>query len=55
MKLLSDAALKAGADTTFSAQEAAEAQTELAKAGLSVEQIMGGALAGTLSWRRLAV
>jgi TP901 family phage tail tape measure protein len=49
MKLLSDAALKAGADTTFSAQEAAEAQTELAKAGLTVEQIMGGALAGTLS------
>ncbi len=49
MKQLSDAALKAGADTTFSASEAAQAQTELAKAGLSVDQILGGALAGTLS------
>src|SRR4051812_15620253 len=33
-------ALKAGADTKFSALEAAQAQTELAKGGLSVAQIM---------------
>lgn len=48
MKQLSDQALQAGADTSFSASEAAQAQTELAKAGLSVDQILGGALTGTL-------
>lgn len=49
MKLLSDAALKAGADTVFSASEAANAQTELAKAGVSTNDILKGGLTGTLS------
>lgn len=42
-------ALKAGADTKFSALEAAKAQTELAKGGLSVAQIMKGGLKGALA------
>jgi len=45
---LREAALKAGADTVFSASEAATAQGELAKAGVSVADILGGALAGSL-------
>jgi len=42
-------ALKAGADTKFSALEAAEAQTELAKGGLKVRQIMRGGLNSALA------
>jgi TP901 family phage tail tape measure protein len=42
-------ALKAGADTKFSALEAAAAQTELAKGGLSVQQIMRGGLRSALA------
>jgi TP901 family phage tail tape measure protein len=46
---LSEAAIDAGADTVFSATEAAGAQTELAKAGLSVKNILTGGLTGSLS------
>jgi TP901 family phage tail tape measure protein len=49
MGQLSAAALQAGKDTTFSASEAAKAEAELAKAGLSASQILGGALKGSLS------
>lgn len=45
---LSEAALKAGEDTVFSASEAAKAQAELAKAGVEVSDILGGALLGSL-------
>lgn len=48
MTSLSDAALKAGEDTVFSATEAAAAQEELAKAGVSTADILGGALTGSL-------
>lgn len=46
---LADAALEAGADTAYSATEAANAQEELAKAGLSVSEIVGGSLNGALA------
>lgn len=46
---LSEAALDAGADTAYSAREAADAQEELAKAGLSVSEIIGGSLNGALA------
>jgi TP901 family phage tail tape measure protein len=49
MQKLSDLALKLGADTTFSANEAADAMLELAKAGISTKDIMGGGVAGTLT------
>lgn len=42
-------ALQLGADTTFSASEAAAAMEELAKAGLSVDQIMNGAADATVA------
>lgn len=45
---LSDLALKAGADTAFSAKEAAEGMSELVKAGLTTEQILEGGLMGSL-------
>lgn len=48
-KKLGAAALEAGADTAYSASEAAGAQEELAKAGLSVTEIIGGGLHGALS------
>lgn len=48
MAELSEAALKAGEDTIFSATEAAKAQEELAKAGVSTSDILGGGLAGSL-------
>jgi len=41
-------ALKAGADTVFSAKDAAMAQVELAKAGLTTGQILGGGLDASL-------
>jgi TP901 family phage tail tape measure protein len=43
------AALKAGADTQYSATEAAQGITEMAKAGVSAKDIMGGGLTGVLS------
>ncbi|CAN7520376.1 phage tail tape measure protein [Microbacterium maritypicum] len=46
---LGEAALEAGADTAFSAREAADAEEELAKAGLSVAEIVGGSLNGALA------
>lgn len=48
-KRLGEAALEAGADTAYSAKEAAAAEEELAKAGLSVDAIVGGSLNGSLA------
>lgn len=48
MGQLRQAALDAGAATMYSATEAADAETELAKAGLNASQILGGALKGSL-------
>jgi len=45
---LRQAALDAGADTAFSATEAAAAVEELAKAGVSTSEILSGGLAGSL-------
>ena len=45
---LRKAALDAGASTVFSATEAANAVENLAKAGVSAEDILGGGLAGSL-------
>ena len=42
MEKLRASALKAGEDTSFSATQAAEAQTALAKAGVSTADILGG-------------
>jgi TP901 family phage tail tape measure protein len=49
MVLLREAALEAGAETVFSATEAAGAINELAKAGVSTKDILGGGLTGALS------
>lgn len=49
MDALSETALDLGAKTKFSAREAAQAEVELAKAGLSTADILGGALKGSLS------
>ncbi|MET4095109.1 phage tail tape measure protein [Arthrobacter sp. UYCu712] len=49
MGLLRESAIKAGADTSFSAKEAADAISELAKAGVTTKDILGGGLAGALS------
>lgn len=46
---LRQAALDAGAATVFSASEAAQAEAELAKAGVKTADILGGALTGSLS------
>lgn len=46
---LSASAVQAGVDTVFTATKAANAQTELAKAGVSVTDILGGALTGSLA------
>lgn len=48
MGQLRDAALAAGKATVFSASEAATAEAELAKAGVSVKDILGGGLVGAL-------
>lgn len=48
MSKLSDAALEAGARTVFSAEEAANAIEELAKAGVSTADILSGGLDGAL-------
>jgi TP901 family phage tail tape measure protein len=49
MKGLSKFAMKMGADTVFSANEAASAMLELGRAGVSTADISGGALAAALS------
>lgn len=49
MEELEQAALAAGKATSFSATEAGKAQEELAKAGISTADILGGALSGALS------
>ena len=49
MELLRQAAIDAGADTAFSAKEAAQGIDELAKAGVSTKDILSGGLAGALS------
>lgn len=49
MAKLKQQALQAGAATKYSALQAAQAQTELAKGGLSVQQILGGGLKGALA------
>lgn len=48
MEALREAAIQAGADTAFSASEAAQGIEELAKAGVSTADILGGGLAGAL-------
>lgn len=48
MDLLREAALQAGADTAFSATEAASAIENLAKAGVSTKDILDGGLSGAL-------
>lgn len=48
MDLLRTAAIEAGSSTVFTAKEAANAIEELAKAGVSTADIIGGALAGSL-------
>ncbi|WP_018188153.1 phage tail tape measure protein [Microbacterium sp. 77mftsu3.1] len=45
---LRDAAIEAGAATVFSATESANAIEEMAKAGLSAKDILGGGLTGSL-------
>jgi TP901 family phage tail tape measure protein len=49
MDKLRAAALKAGADTVFSASQAADAEAELVKAGVSVSDVLGGALLGSMN------
>lgn len=49
MAQLRDAAVRAGADTAYSATEAAGAITELSKAGVSTTDILNGGLNGALS------
>lgn len=46
---LRKSALQAGKETKFSATEAAKAQGELVKAGISTADVLGGALTGTLA------
>ena len=47
--LLGDQALKLGSQTKFTATEAAQAQRELAKAGVELTDILGGGLQGALA------
>lgn len=49
MDELRKAAIKAGADTVYSASEAAGAIEELAKAGVSTKDILAGGLSGSLN------
>lgn len=48
MELLRQAAMEAGADTQYSATEAAQGVEELAKAGVSTADILAGGLTGAL-------
>jgi len=49
MNQLSAAALQAGKATAFTGTEAADAEGELVKAGVSVKDVLGGALQGSLN------
>lgn len=49
MELLRNAAIKAGADTAYSGEEAARGIEELAKAGVSTKDILNGGLNGALA------
>ena len=49
MKQFNDAAIKAGAETAYSASEAADAIGELSKAGVSTKDILNGGLTGALN------
>lgn len=49
MDLLREAAIRTGADTAFSAEEAAQAIEEMAKAGVSTTDILNGGLDGALA------
>jgi TP901 family phage tail tape measure protein len=49
MGVLREAILQAGADTQYSATEAADAVTALSKAGVSTQDILNGGLAGALN------
>jgi TP901 family phage tail tape measure protein len=49
MARLSEQALELGQSSAFSASEVATAQTELAKAGVSVADVLGGGLQGALA------
>ena len=49
MDLMREAAINAGADTAFSAKEAAQGIDELAKAGVATKDILSGGLTGALS------
>jgi TP901 family phage tail tape measure protein len=49
LESLRSAAVRAGADTAFSAEEAAQGIDELAKAGVSTTAILGGGLSGALN------
>jgi TP901 family phage tail tape measure protein len=49
MKELSKLAMKMGADTVFSANDASQAMLELARGGMTAATIRGGALQGTLT------
>lgn len=49
LKSLREAALQAGKDTAYSATQAAQAEEELAKAGVSTKDILQGGLTGALS------
>jgi TP901 family phage tail tape measure protein len=49
METLRAAAIQAGKDTAYSATEAAQGIEELAKAGVSTQDIIGGGLSGALS------
>lgn len=48
MRQLADAALTMGQNIGFSATQVADAETELVKAGISLKNILGGALKGSL-------
>ena len=48
-KALGEAAIKAGQDTVFSAMQAADAEAELLRAGVSGADVLGGALSGSLN------
>ena len=49
MDLISEAALRIGKDTSFSASEAAVAMEELVKAGISTEDVLNGAADATVA------
>jgi TP901 family phage tail tape measure protein len=49
MELLREAAIRTGADTAFSAEEAARGIEEMAKAGVATEDILSGGLDGALA------